>query len=212
MSVCLKTDHFHLSVVVCFNGKAANNSFGLSFTFLFFVPVQSKDLGVFLNEKWLFIVICFSFVLCILAVVLRSRKDLGQENEARIPDEFMICLEHWLFLSASSCGAAEPDSFLSESKPGCGPACTCTNQHSRGIPRSRCAAPDSCSILPASSSIPPRSGIGYQSAGHCRGHEGQQSPTWIPNFGWKFPSCVRSLSNSEHPHSLGAFGNHISKN
>lgn len=51
MSVCLKTDHFHLSVVVCFNGKAANNSFGLGFTFLFFVPVQSKDLGVFLNEK-----------------------------------------------------------------------------------------------------------------------------------------------------------------
>lgn len=71
-------------------------------------------------------------------------------------------------------------------------------------------------LAPVASFLPPlalslRSAIGYQSAGCHRWHEGQPGLMWIPILGWKFPSCVRSLSSSKRPRSLAAFCNHISK-
>lgn len=102
----------------------------------------------------------------------------------------------------------EPHSSF-QNKPDCGPAHTTTYQHGAGA----FPCPAVQHLAPAASLQPTpaytlRSGVQYQSVAHG----GQQSHTWIPVFGWKFPTCVRRWSSSEHLHSPGAFGNHNAKN
>lgn len=209
--VCLKEDCFNEMLLSALLQKQQIINLVWVSHFCSLYQYKVKGLGSF-KWKWLFSAIYFSFVLCILVVVLGNRKYLLCENEEQTPDESTICVDHWLSLSASWCGAAEPDSCLSESKAGCGPICTGTNQQRVGHSRVPLCSPWLLSHPSNPLQHPLSSAVWYQSAGHCQWHQGQPSLAQIPIFSWKFLSFVRSLSSSEHPCSLRAFSNHISKN
>lgn len=210
MGVYLKADGFHEMLLSALLEKQQIINLVWVLHFCSLYQYEVKGLGSF-EWKWLFSAIYFSFVPCILTVVLGNRQDWVCENEEQTQDESMICVGHWLSLSASRCGAAEPGSFLSESEAGCGPACTGMNQHRAGRSPVPCAALGCCHIPPPHSSSPGAQRLCTEVPGTASGMRGNQV-SQIPIFSWKFPSCVRSLSNSEHPRSLHAFSNHISKN